>query len=84
MVGYSPSQKIADINKAFSDSYKSPLSVIVIDNLERLIGQSLFSPFYLLCRLTLYRMGEHWSQLLEPRLASTTGFNASHSTKGRV
>ncbi len=46
MVGYSPSQKIADINKVFSDSYKSPLSVIVIDNLERLLG--LFRCFHCL------------------------------------
>ncbi|KAF9506121.1 hypothetical protein BS47DRAFT_1353273 [Hydnum rufescens UP504] len=37
MVGYSESQKIAAINKVFSDSYKSPLSVIVVDNLERLL-----------------------------------------------
>ncbi|KAG8965470.1 transport between ER and Golgi ATPase protein [Tulasnella sp. 419] len=37
MVGYSETQKIATINKVFSDSYKSPLSVIVVDNIERLL-----------------------------------------------
>jgi len=37
MVGFSESQKIAAINKVFSDSYKSPLSVVVVDNLERLL-----------------------------------------------
>ena len=39
MIGFSPTQKIAAFNKAFSDSYKSPLSVIVVDNIERLLGK---------------------------------------------
>ena len=38
MVGFSEHQKVAAISKVFSDSYKSPLSVIVVDNIERLIG----------------------------------------------
>lgn len=37
MIGMAPAQKIAAINKVFSDSYKSPLSVVVIDNIERLL-----------------------------------------------
>lgn len=37
MVGYTEGQKIAQINKIFMDSYKSPLSVIVIDSIERLL-----------------------------------------------
>lgn len=37
MVGYSEQQKVAAITKVFNDSYKSPLSVIVVDNIERLI-----------------------------------------------
>ncbi|KAF8841604.1 AAA-domain-containing protein [Paxillus ammoniavirescens] len=37
MVGFSEAQKIATITKTFTDSYKSPLSVIVIDSLERLL-----------------------------------------------
>ena len=37
MVGFSEAQKVQTINKVFTDSYKSPLSVIVIDNIERLI-----------------------------------------------
>lgn len=37
MVGYSENQKVASITKTFNDSYKSPLSVIVVDNIERLI-----------------------------------------------
>lgn len=38
MIGFSESQKVAAISKTFNDSYKSPLSVIVVDNIERLIG----------------------------------------------
>lgn len=37
MVGFSEAQKVQAINKVFTDSYKSPLSVIVIDNIERII-----------------------------------------------
>lgn len=39
MVGMSEAGKIAAIHKVFADSYKSPLSVIVVDNIERLLGQ---------------------------------------------
>jgi len=38
MVGFSEGQKIAHLNKVFSDSYKSPLSVIVVDGIERILG----------------------------------------------
>lgn len=37
MVGFSEAAKSAHINKVFNDSYKSPLSVVVVDNLERLL-----------------------------------------------
>ncbi|KAH7887364.1 P-loop containing nucleoside triphosphate hydrolase protein [Phlebopus sp. FC_14] len=37
MVGFSESQKIQAITKTFTDSYKSPLSVIVVDGIERLL-----------------------------------------------
>lgn len=40
MVGFSEAQKVAAIHKVFADSYKSPLSVIVVDNIERLLGKS--------------------------------------------
>ncbi|KAM0751567.1 AAA-domain-containing protein [Meredithblackwellia eburnea MCA 4105] len=36
-VGFSESEKIAKLNKVFSDSYKSPMSVIVVDGIERLL-----------------------------------------------
>jgi vesicle-fusing ATPase len=38
MVGYSEAQKINYLYKVFSDSYKSPMSVIVVDNIERILG----------------------------------------------
>ncbi|KAI5993613.1 P-loop containing nucleoside triphosphate hydrolase protein [Pisolithus albus] len=37
MVGFSEAQKVAAITKTFQDSYKSPLSIIVVDNIERLL-----------------------------------------------
>lgn len=37
MVGFNENQKVAAISKVFSDSYKSPLSVVVVDNIERLL-----------------------------------------------
>lgn len=40
MVGFNENQKVAAISKVFADSYKSPLSVVVVDNIERLLGRS--------------------------------------------
>jgi len=37
MIGLSETQKVATITKVFTDSYQSPLSVIMLDNIERLI-----------------------------------------------
>jgi len=37
LVGYSEAAKCAKITKAFEDSYKSPLSVIVVDDIERIL-----------------------------------------------
>ena len=44
MVGYAESQKISQLNKVFTDSYKSPLSVIVVDNIERLLDWNPIGP----------------------------------------
>jgi len=44
MVGFSESQKVASISKVFADSYKSPLSVIVVDSLERLLEFTPIGP----------------------------------------
>ena len=35
---FSEAQNVSTITKVFLDSYKSPLSVVVVDNIERLIG----------------------------------------------
>ncbi|CAO1638881.1 unnamed protein product [Sympodiomycopsis kandeliae] len=37
MVGMGESQKIAYLNKVFNDSYKSPMSIIVVDNIEKIV-----------------------------------------------
>lgn len=37
MVGMGEAQKIAYLNKIFNDSYKSPLSIIVVDNIEKIV-----------------------------------------------
>jgi len=41
MVGFGEAQKVAYINKIFTDAYKSVLSVVVVDSIERLIGASV-------------------------------------------
>jgi vesicle-fusing ATPase len=40
MVGFGEAQKVSAITRVFMDSYKSPLSVIVVDNIERLLDWS--------------------------------------------
>ncbi|KAF2799438.1 AAA-domain-containing protein [Melanomma pulvis-pyrius CBS 109.77] len=37
MVGFSEMQKVQQLDKTFTDAYKSPLSIIVIDNIELLV-----------------------------------------------
>ena len=39
MVGMSEASKIFYLSKVFNDSYKSPLSIIVVDNIERIVGK---------------------------------------------
>ncbi|VDP02205.1 unnamed protein product [Soboliphyme baturini] len=46
MVGYSETAKCAVLRKAFDDAYKSPLSVLLVDNLERLIDYGRIGPRY--------------------------------------
>ncbi|KAH7317280.1 hypothetical protein BKA65DRAFT_466250 [Rhexocercosporidium sp. MPI-PUGE-AT-0058] len=38
MVGFGEMQKIQYLNKVFQDAYKSPQNIIVVDNIERIIG----------------------------------------------
>lgn len=44
MVGYSESAKVAELNKIFSDSYKSPISVIIVDSIERILDWNPIGP----------------------------------------
>ncbi|CDW51902.1 CDC48 N and AAA and CDC48 2 domain containing pro tein [Trichuris trichiura] len=46
MVGYSEMAKCAMLRKAFDDAYKSPLSILLIDNLERLLDYGRIGPRY--------------------------------------
>jgi vesicle-fusing ATPase len=48
LVNYNEQGKCSRISKYFEDAYKSPLSVIVIDDVERLLGTKI-SPSFLLC-----------------------------------
>ena len=44
MVGFNESMKVSHIQRIFEDAYKSPLSVIVIDNVERIFGWTPIGP----------------------------------------
>jgi len=39
MVGFSEAQKVQAISEMFADSWKSPMSVVVVDNIEYLLGE---------------------------------------------
>jgi len=43
-VGHSEAKKCADITKIFDDAYRSPLSLIILDNLERLLEYVAVGP----------------------------------------
>lgn len=76
MVGFSETQKIAQLSKTFTDSYKSPLSVVVVDSIERLLGGSHL-------RLLAYRRLEpHRAEILKWRLASSGRAVWQATTKG--
>lgn len=38
MIGFSETAKCLEINKCFNDAYKSPLSLVIIDDIEGLLG----------------------------------------------
>ncbi|TPX40620.1 hypothetical protein SeMB42_g05915 [Synchytrium endobioticum] len=44
MVGFTEQAKISAIQKVFSDSYKSPMSVIVLDSIEKIVDWSAIGP----------------------------------------
>ncbi len=39
MVGFSEAQKVQAISKVFADSWNSPMSVVIVDNIEYLFGE---------------------------------------------
>ncbi len=39
MVGYTETAKCMALRKVFDDAYRSPLSIVLVDNIERLLGQ---------------------------------------------
>lgn len=43
-IGFSEAAKVQQINKIFDDAYKSPCSLVVLDNLERLIEYVRLGP----------------------------------------
>ena len=44
MIGFNEAMKIGHMQRIFEDAYKSTLSVIVIDNIERIVGWSAIGP----------------------------------------
>ena len=85
MVGFGENQKVTAIQKVFADSYKSPLSVIVVDNLERLLG-AFMSRFG--CRnsylTTWIRLDTDRPSILQRGFTSITRPFGSPTPKGMV
>ncbi|XP_028120356.1 vesicle-fusing ATPase-like isoform X2 [Camellia sinensis] len=46
MIGRSESSKCAQIVKVFEDAYKSPLSIIIVDDIERLPEYVAIGPWF--------------------------------------
>lgn len=44
MIGFNEAAKIAHLTKIFTDAYKSPLSVIVVDNIEDMVDWNSIGP----------------------------------------
>ena len=44
MLGFNEAAKVQQINKVFMDAYKSPLSVIVLDSIERIVDWNPIGP----------------------------------------
>lgn len=83
MVGFSEAQKVAAIHKVFADSYKSPLSVIVVDNIERLLGKSSAVFRHGVTRAELgVRIHAHWASLLQHRPAGVAGAACKEAAQG--
>ncbi|KAF6037026.1 NSF [Bugula neritina] len=46
MIGFTESAKCHAIKQVFDDAYKSPLSVIIMDDVERLLDYAAIGPRY--------------------------------------
>jgi vesicle-fusing ATPase len=46
MVGFNEMAKIQYLNKVFTDAYKSPQNILVVDNIERIIGWVPIGPHF--------------------------------------
>lgn len=59
MVAYSEQARCAEITKVFEDAYKSPLSIVVVDDIERLLDYvqvgPRFSNMVLQCLMILFK-----------------------------
>jgi len=66
MVGFSEAQKVQAISKVFADSSKSPMSVVVVDNIERLLGEWV-SPRQLELVVTRAQIGRPWAHVFQMR-----------------
>jgi replication-associated recombination protein RarA len=85
MVGFSEQQKVQAINKIFNDSYKSPLSVIVVDNIERLIGEVHEATVPIPNAYVLgifFRLGKDWFPIFQRCGADTDGPDGSKTADG--
>lgn len=56
MVGFNDMQKVHQLDKTFRDAYKSPLSVIVIDNIEMLLDWVAIGPRFSLTVLVALKV----------------------------
>lgn len=46
MVGYTETAKCMALRKVFDDAYRSPLSCVIVDGIERLLGKHIFITLY--------------------------------------
>jgi vesicle-fusing ATPase len=84
MIGFSESAKIAQLNKVFNDSYKSPLSVIVVDSIERILGKLRHHVVTIapLTGVSLQRLDPYRPKILQRRPASVDGAARKATAKG--
>lgn len=72
------------LTQIFEDAYKSQLSCVVVDDIERLLGEFhthclgvfflLQTPALLIFSTMIHRLCSHWPKILEPCPPITAGF----------